>query len=157
MRNMTIKQIKEVYKNYKTVGNEKNSFVVTHYVGYGKCVIVVNSNKIYGKTITQIIRVEDGKELLQENIRPCDNLSDALDVAEEMLRERLSENKEYEHTPGEMADKLMEFIRDMGDDEDQIEEEKKYVAELFNELQKSEKFEILAHYFDLMFMDSAFK
>ena len=96
---MTIKQIKEVYKNYKTVGNEKNSFVVTHYVGYGKCVIVVNSNKIYGKTITQIIRVEDGKELLQENIRPCDNLSDALDVAEEMLRERSSENKEYEHTP----------------------------------------------------------
>lgn len=46
--------------------------------------------------------------------------------------------KEYEFTPGEMADKLMEFIRDMGDDEDQIEEEKEYVAELFDELQKSE-------------------
>lgn len=55
------------------------------------------------------------------------------------------------------AEKLMEFIRDMGDDEDQIEEEKEYVAELFDELQKSEKFEVLAHYFDLMFMDSAFK
>lgn len=65
--------------------------------------------------------------------------------------------KEYEFTPGEMADKLMEFIRDMGDDEDQIEEEKEYVAELFDELQKSEKFGILAHYFDLMFMDSTFK
>lgn len=68
MRNITIKQIKEVYKNYKTVGNEKNSFVVTHYVGYGKCVIVVNSNKIYGKTITQIIRVEDGNEFTDDNI-----------------------------------------------------------------------------------------
>lgn len=65
--------------------------------------------------------------------------------------------KEYEFPPGEMADKLMEFIRDMGDDEDQIEEEKEYIAELFDELQKSEKFEILAHYFDLMFMDNVFK
>ena len=65
--------------------------------------------------------------------------------------------KEYEFTPREMAEKLMNFIRDMGDDEDQIEEEKEYVAELFDELQKSEKFEILAHYLDLMFMDNVFK
>lgn len=55
------------------------------------------------------------------------------------------------------AEKLMEFIRDMSDDEEQIEQEKEYVAELFDELQKSEKFEVLAHYFDLMFMNSAFK
>lgn len=65
--------------------------------------------------------------------------------------------KEYEFTPKQSAEKLMSFIRDMGDDEDQIEEEKEYVAELFDELQKSEKFEVLAHYFDLMFMDSTFK
>lgn len=65
--------------------------------------------------------------------------------------------KEYEFTPEQSAEKLMEFIRDMSDDEDQIEEEKGYVAELFEELQKSEKFEILAHYFDLMFMDNVFK
>jgi hypothetical protein len=65
-------------------------------------------------------------------------------------------SKEYEHTPREMAEKLMEFIRDMSDDEEQIEQEKEYVAELFDELQKSGKFEILAHYFDLMFMDNAF-
>ena len=65
--------------------------------------------------------------------------------------------KEYEFTPGEMSEKLMSFIRDMSDDEDQIEEEKEYIAELFDELQKSEKFEILAHYFDLMFMDNVFK
>lgn len=64
--------------------------------------------------------------------------------------------KEYEFTPKQSAEKLMNFIRDMGDDEDQIEEEKEYVAELFDELQKSEKFEILAHYFDLMFMDNVF-
>lgn len=64
--------------------------------------------------------------------------------------------KEYEFTPKESAEKLMEFIRDMSDDEDQIEEEKEYVTELFDELQKSEKFEILAHYFDLMFMDDVF-
>ena len=65
--------------------------------------------------------------------------------------------KEYEFTPEQSAEKLMNFIRDMGDDEDQIEEEKEYVAELFDELQKSEKFEVLAHYFDLMFMDNVFK
>lgn len=65
--------------------------------------------------------------------------------------------KEYEFTPEQSAEKLMEFIRDMSDDEDQIEEEKEYVAELFDELQKSEKFEVLVHYFDLMFMDNAFK
>lgn len=65
-------------------------------------------------------------------------------------------SKEYEHTPREMAEKLMEFIRDMSDDEEQIEQEKEYVAELFDELQKSGKFEILAHYFDLMFMYNAF-
>ena len=65
--------------------------------------------------------------------------------------------KEYEFTSKQSAEKLMNFIRDMSDDEDQIEEEKGYVAELFDELQKSEKFEILAHYFDLMFMDNVFK
>lgn len=64
--------------------------------------------------------------------------------------------KEYEHTPRQSAEKLMNFIRDMGDDEDQIEQEKEYVAELFNELQRSGKFEILAHYLDLMFMDNVF-
>lgn len=64
--------------------------------------------------------------------------------------------KEYEFTPEQSADKLMNFIRDMSDDEEQIEEEKEYVTELFDELQKSEKFEILAHYFDLMFMDDVF-
>ena len=36
--------------------------------------------------------------------------------------------KEYEFTPKESAEKLMEFIRDMSDDEDQIEEEKEYVT-----------------------------
>lgn len=65
--------------------------------------------------------------------------------------------KEYEFTPEQSAEKLMEFIRDMADDQEQIEQEKEYIAELFDELQRSEKFEILAHYLDLMFMDSAFK
>ena len=89
--------------------------------------------------------------------------------------------KKYEFSPEQSSEKLMNFIRvhmahpngrpkthlrppkgakcirDMGDDEDQIEQEKEYVAELFDELQKSEKFEVLAHYFDLMFMDGVFK
>lgn len=63
---------------------------------------------------------------------------------------------DYEFTPRQSAEKLMNFIRDMGDDEDQIEQEKEYIAELFNELQRPQKFEILAHYLDLMFMDNVF-
>ena len=31
---------------------------------------------------------------------------------------------DYEFTPRQSAEKLMNFIRDMGDDEDQIEQEK---------------------------------
>lgn len=63
----------------------------------------------------------------------------------------------YEHTPYEMSSKLLEFNRDFLDDMELLSEEVKYVAELFEELQKSEKFEILAHYLDRMFMDSVFK
>lgn len=78
-------------------------------------------------------------------------------INENKEKKGMMEMKEYEFTPEQSADKLMEFIRDMSDDEEQIEQEKEYVAELFDELQKSEKFEILAHYLDLMFMDNAFK
>jgi hypothetical protein len=78
-------------------------------------------------------------------------------INENKEKEGMRNMKEYEFTPKQLAEKLMNFIRDMSDDEDQNEQEKEYVAELFDELQKSEKFEVLAHYFDLMFMDSAFK
>lgn len=59
---MTIKAIKEKYKDYKISGNEKNMFKTYDY--------------------------EDGngKELLREgSCRPCDNLDDAIDVAGEMM------------------------------------------------------------------------
>ena len=83
---MTIKSIKEKYKNYKISGSEYNSFVTYDYMdGNGKMVIVVNNCKGYGKTVTQVIRVSDGKEMLFEgSCRPCDNLEDAIDVAGEM-------------------------------------------------------------------------
>lgn len=64
---------------------------------------------------------------------------------------------EYEYTPREMAEKLMEFNRDFSDNEEEIKEETEYVAELFDKLQKSDKFNILAHHLDLMFMDEMFK
>lgn len=54
--------------------------------GNGKVVIVVNYNKGYGKTVMQIVRVSDGKELLiNGGCRPCDSLEDAIDVAGEMF------------------------------------------------------------------------
>ena len=59
---MTIKAIKEKYKDYKIKGNEKNMFTTYDYEdGNGKVVIVVNSHphKDIGKYVTQVIRVSD--------------------------------------------------------------------------------------------------
>lgn len=84
---MTIKSIKEQYKEYQVRAGEKNIFTTFDFNdGNGKCVIVVNYNGCYGRTVMQVVRVSDGKELLEEgSCRPCDNLDDAIDVAYEML------------------------------------------------------------------------
>lgn len=59
---MTIKAIKEKYKDYKIKGNEKNMFAIYDY--------------------------QDGKELLKDgDCRPCDNLDDAIYIAGEMIAE----------------------------------------------------------------------
>lgn len=65
--------------------------------------------------------------------------------------------KEYEHTPKEMAEKLMEFNRDFSDSTADISEEIKCLEDMFKELQGSNKFEILMHHLDEMFMNSVFK
>lgn len=62
--------------------------------------------------------------------------------------------QEYEYTPTQMAEKLLEFNRDFSDSD--IQNEKEYVAELFEKLQNSNEFNILAHYLDTMFMDEVF-
>ena len=54
--------------------------------------------------------------------------------------------QEYEYTPRQMAEKLMEFNRDFSDNEEEIKHETEYVAELFDKLQKSEEFNALAHH-----------
>lgn len=66
-------------------------------------------------------------------------------------------DSDFEHTSKEMADKLMEFNRDFSDDSETIAEEAEYLTGVFDQLKKSEGFNILAHYLDTMFMDSAFK
>ena len=62
----------------------------------------------------------------------------------------------YEHTPREMAEKLMEFIRDFSDAEEEIKSETEYVTELFDKLQKSDEFNVLSHHLDIMFMYETF-
>ena len=87
---MTIKAIKEKYKNYnRDTFSCKNMFVVYDYNdGNGKIVIVVNNCRWLGKDVVMAVRVSDGKEMLsQDRCRPCDNLDDAIDVAGEMMRE----------------------------------------------------------------------
>lgn len=74
----------------------------------------------------------------------------------------ISENKtevcehEYDHTPMQMAEKLLEFNRDFSDSTEDIQNEKEHVAKLFEKLQNSNEFNILAHYLDTMFMDEIF-
>lgn len=84
---MTIKEIKEQYRNYRIRGSERNSFVTYNFGGEtGKVVIIVNIDRIMGDYVTQVVRVSDGKTLLEEGrCRPCDNLDDAVDVAGEMI------------------------------------------------------------------------
>ena len=63
----------------------------------------------------------------------------------------------YEHNPYKMASKLLEFNRDFSDDYESLLDELDYLTELFEKLQKSEEFEVLAHHLDRMFSDSKFK
>lgn len=63
---------------------------------------------------------------------------------------------EFEHTPQQMAEKLMEFIRDFSDNSEEIEKEIPYVAEEIEKMQKSTEFNALAHHLDIMFMDNMF-
>lgn len=85
---MTIKAIKKQYKNYHVGSGEHNSFVTADFLGIGRCVIVVNicKHRYVGDYVMQVVRVKDGCPLLKDDAsRPCDNLSDAVDVAGEML------------------------------------------------------------------------
>lgn len=85
---MTIKAIKEAYTGRYGNG-EKTMFTTFDYGdGNGKVVIVVTRHGIYGRTVWQVVRVGDGKELIPDgNCRPCDNMDDAIDVAGEMMVE----------------------------------------------------------------------
>ena len=74
--------------NFSSSVVHKNMFAVYDFKGdIGKAVIVVKSHpdKYIGKHVTQVIRVSDGKELLHDSMRPCDNMEDAVDVTAEML------------------------------------------------------------------------
>lgn len=68
----------------------------------------------------------------------------------------MDDMQNYEHNPRQMAEKLMEFNRDFSDDAEEIASETEYVTELFEKLQNSNEFNILAHYLDTMFMDEVF-
>ena len=65
---------------------------------------------------------------------------------------------DFEHTSTEMAEKLMEFIRDFSDSDEEIKEEVKYITEAFEKLKKSDDLAInaLICHLDIMFMDKAF-
>lgn len=84
-----------------------------------------------------------------------DGFSDGANSIEEK-QTNMGKIQEYEYTPTQMAEKLLEFNRDFSDSAEDIQNEKEYVAELFEKLQNSNEFYILAHYLDTMFMDEVF-
>ena len=64
---------------------------------------------------------------------------------------------EFEHTPQQMAEKLIEFNRDFSDNNNEIKTEVEHIAEAFEKLQRLTEFNALAHHLDIMFMDDVFK
>ena len=85
---MTIKAIKEKYKDtHKATGDNKTMFAVfsAFFETDEKFVVIVTDCDGFGKTVVQVVRVRDGAEMLPlGSCRPCDSLSDAVDVALEM-------------------------------------------------------------------------
>lgn len=65
---------------------------------------------------------------------------------------------EFEHTPKEMAEKLMRFIKDLSCYDEDIEDETKYITSAFAKLQQTDDQELnaLANHLDAMFMDEVF-
>lgn len=59
----------------------------------------------------------------------------------------------YEHTPKQMAEKLIFFNKDFSDCEEEMENEEQYLTELFDKLQKSKELNVLVHHLDIMFMN----
>ena len=64
--------------------------------------------------------------------------------------------KEFEFSPEQMAEMLLEFNRDPSDNDEDIAEERENVTNMFRILQTSGNLNALAHHLDSMFMDSAF-
>lgn len=63
---------------------------------------------------------------------------------------------EFEHTPREMANKLLFFNYYLSDDRDEVIEELESVTETFAKLQKSKEFNALMHHLDVMFASNEF-
>lgn len=81
---MTIKELKGIYADYVDGGTTR--FTVYTDSDFGKVLVIVGDFPQYGKSVEQVVRVSDGKELLK-GCRPCDNMTDAIDVASEMLQD----------------------------------------------------------------------
>ena len=64
---------------------------------------------------------------------------------------------DFEFSSREMAERLMEFIRFVDDDLEEIEEEVESLSDTFELLKADERFNSLAHHLDLMMMDEAFE
>lgn len=64
--------------------------------------------------------------------------------------------RNFENSSYDMARKLMEFIRDFSDNEEDIKSEIIYLTELFDKMKETTEYNALMHYLDIMFMDSAF-
>jgi hypothetical protein len=64
--------------------------------------------------------------------------------------------QEYENKSQQMSSKLMQFVSDYSHDEEEYKTEVEYLTELIGELMQSDRYNVLMHHLDTMFMDDIF-
>lgn len=95
---MTIKQIKSDWSGKDMIQGlyGKKQFAVADYGPFGKCVAVVVNDGEW-RTVVALVQVSTGNDLFRdEHSRPCYNMHDALDVADEILQDMYGRNYDKE-------------------------------------------------------------
>lgn len=90
---MTIKQIKQQLSCMESIQGltGKKSFTVYDFYGFGKCIVCVINDPYLSRFVVACVQVSTGKDLFNgSHSRPCDNMSDSIDVTNEILSDMVN-------------------------------------------------------------------
>ena len=93
---MKIKDIKAKYQQIeeiKGLSGKKQFTVFTFEEPIGKCVVVVVNNFYMDRVVVALVQVSTGIDILADHSRPCDNMEDAIDVADEIVSSMANEGE----------------------------------------------------------------